>query len=543
MNNKITNPILSGFYPDPSICRVNDDYYMITSSFELYPGIPIFHSRDLANWEQIGFALTKENEFHVTANAFAGGVMAPTIRYNNGIFYIIVANFGHKGNFIITAKDPKGPWSKPYWLEENKDIDTSIFFDHDGKVYLVYPSNVKQEVQGEFKNERGIFVREFDIDAMKPIGDFFHIWDSALRGASSPESPHIYHIGDYYYLIIAEGGTEHYHAVTVARSKELTSWFEGNPANPVMTHRQFGFDYPITNIGHADLVETPSGEWYAVMLGSRLIDGYHKNLGRESFVCPVIFERDWPVFSPKSGKVDFEYELPKNTKWTPFEKIVHDDFDEFVLNLQWNFWGTPYTDFWNLEESKLKLKCLSRELSYPLRQIQIGNPDLSKDNNISLVVTRQRDINFEAYCNLNFKPQNNEAAGFVMLQACNHHIRIEKILINNISTIRVVLATTEMSGPPYLPGFTSTVIEETLAEQICDSEDIIFGVKVKRQNVECYFGKTKENLTHLCDVDARKINPEFIGGIAGTMIGMFATGNGVESSNYAEFDWFDYEKI
>ena len=124
----IKNPILPGFYPDPSICRVGDDFYMICSSFEMYPGIPVFHSKDLANWEQLGYAMTKENGFHVEANVVAGGVMAPTIRYFDGIYYIINANFGDKGNFIVTATDPAGPWSEPYWLDDVPGIDASLFF-------------------------------------------------------------------------------------------------------------------------------------------------------------------------------------------------------------------------------------------------------------------------------------------------------------------------------------------------------------------------------------------------------------------------------
>ena len=137
--NNIVNPIIPGFYPDPSICRVGDDFYLVCSSFELYPGIPVFHSKDLAHWEQLCYAMTKENGFHMEANMFCGGVMAPTIRYHKGTFYIVNANFAHKGNFIVTAKDPAGPWSEPRWLDEVPDIDCSIFFDNDDKVYLVAP--------------------------------------------------------------------------------------------------------------------------------------------------------------------------------------------------------------------------------------------------------------------------------------------------------------------------------------------------------------------------------------------------------------------
>lgn len=276
---KIKNPILAGVYPDPSICRVGDDFYMVCSSFELYPGLPVFHSRDLANWEQLGYAMTMENSFHVEANFLSNGVMAPTIRYHNGLFYIINCNYCDQGNYIITAQDPAGPWSKPYWLTDVPGIDASLFFDEDGKSYMIGTGDVVK--RGDGKMERGIWLAEYDLTNYKMIGEPVAIWDSALRSASSPESPHIYKVGEYYYLIIAEGGTEHYHAVTMARSKELMGWYEGNPANPVMTHRQFGFSCPITNVGHADLVDTASGNWYAVLLASRAVGGYYKNLGRD----------------------------------------------------------------------------------------------------------------------------------------------------------------------------------------------------------------------------------------------------------------------
>lgn len=293
MEKKLKNPIIPGYYPDPTICRVGDDYYLACSSFEMSPAIPIFHSKDLANWEQIGNAMTPENGFHVEKNTLVGGVMAPTLRYNDGLFYIINTNFSDKGNYIITAEDPAGPWSEPHWLTDVPGIDASIFFDDDGQAYIMGTGDVWDNGAGG--KERGIWLAKYDMEHFKMAGEPVTIFNSALRVGSSPEAPHLYHIGDYYYLIIAEGGTEHYHAVMVARSKEIFGFYEANPANPVMTHRHMGFTSPIINVGHADLVELPDGSWYAVMLASRLIDKAYKNLGRETFICPVVWERDWPV--------------------------------------------------------------------------------------------------------------------------------------------------------------------------------------------------------------------------------------------------------
>ena len=221
MANKLKNPIIPGFYPDPSICRVGDDFYLAVSSFELCPGVPVFHSKDLANWELISHAVTPANGFHVEANCGVGGVMAPTIRYWKGTYYIINANFSDKGNYIVTAADPHGPWSDPHWMDDVPGIDASIFFDTDDKCYVIGTGDVWENEGGRM--ERGIWIAEYDIENFKVISEPFTIFNSALRGGASPEAPHLYHIGEYYYLIYAEGGTEHYHAVMSARSRELFS--------------------------------------------------------------------------------------------------------------------------------------------------------------------------------------------------------------------------------------------------------------------------------------------------------------------------------
>ena len=169
-------------------------------------------------------------------------------------------------------------------------------------------------------------------------------------------------------MLIAEGGTEHNHSVCVARSKTIDGWYEGNPCNPVLTHRHLGYSYPIENIGHADLIDTPDGNWYAVCLGVRLIQGQHMNLGRETFLCPVRFERGWPVFSPDCGKVEWEYSADQSLPWKEAAlELKRDDFDLKDLALCWNFWGTPYEDFWKIENSRLKLKCLPRTTHRALR--------------------------------------------------------------------------------------------------------------------------------------------------------------------------------
>lgn len=537
MGNMIKNPVIPGFYPDPSICRVGDDFYLATSSFEVYPGIPIFHSKDLAHWELISHAMTMANGFHVKGDMHCGGVMAPTIRYHDGLFYVMNCNFADKGNYYVTAEDARGPWSEIHWITDCPDIDCSFFFDEDGKSYLVAPGNDDTEDNG-----RAIFLTPYDLKENKATGERVKIWNSGLRRATAPEAPHIYHIGNYYYLIIAEGGTEHYHAVCMARSKTVDGFYEGNPANPVLTHRHMGFTYPIDNVGHADLIDTPDGNWYAVFLASRIVDGQHKNLGRETYLCPVRFERDWAYFSPDTGKVEWEYPADPSLPWTPYPpELEKDDFDGETLDPVWCFWGTPYQDFWKLKDSALSLQCLKRPIARPLHGFRAGEPDLSQDDCVSVVYRRQRFINYEATLQMLFRPQRDEAAGLLVMQASNHQFRVEARLSDGKEVLRLTQVTTKQEGLPFLPTYHAETTEQELAEVEVDlSKPVVLRLAVKGQDYSFFYGESEDALKELkTHVDGSVINPEEVGGMVGTMIGMFATGNGADSENTAVFDWFE----
>ena len=537
MSYKLQNPIIPGYYPDPSIIRVDDDFYIAVSSFEMCPGLPIFHSKDLAHWEQIANAIGPENGFHMEKNCGVGGVMAPTLRYHNGTYYIINTNFADKGNYIITAKDPKGPWSEPHWLDDVPGIDASIFFDDDDKCYVMGTGDCWDNGAG--KMERGIWVAEFDIENYKLASEPFTIYNSALRNAASPESPHLYHIGDYYYLMIAEGGTEHYHSVAVARSKEIFSFFEGNPANPVLTHRHMGFRSPIINVGHADFVQLKDGSWYAVMLASRLIDGECKNLGRETFICPVIWERDWPVFTPETGKVEWEYEGPASLKECKVGgSAAREDFDSDKLSLDMVFWGRPQDDIWKIEDSKLELKCVHQKLEDDIRPMSF-EVNLSDDNYVAFLGKRQTKINQTFSCQMSFVPEGDETAGLALVQAMNHQLQIFRCLENGKQMIKAVVVTADYEIPPFIPGFESTTHANVVAEVPYDKSDVVLQLEMKGEDFVVRYGENESNLTELCKVDGHVINPEKVGCMTGTLVGMFATGNGVDVDNWAKFDWFE----
>ena len=536
--SKLKNPIIPGFYPDPSICRVGDDYYIACSSFELYPGIPIFHSRDLIHWTQIGHAVGPENAFHMEANCGVGGMMAPTLRYHDGTFYIMCANFADRGNFMVTAKDPAGPWSEIHWLDDIPGIDASFFFDNDGQSYVMGTGNVWDNGAGVM--ERGIWLAKYDIENFKMGGEPFTIWNSALRAAGSPEAPHLYHIGDYYYLMIAEGGTEHFHSVAVARSKELFSFFEGYAANPVLTHRHMGWHAPIINVGHADFVELPDGSWYAVFLGSRLIEGECKNLGRETFICPVIWERDWPIFSPETGKVEWEYDAPKclpEETSAPAEPS-RDEFDEEKLPLYWTFWGTPYDKYYEIKDSKLSLRCIPQSADDEVKAMGFAP---SKDQNafVAYVARQQRQPKAQATTKMHFVPQGNETAGLIVVQAMNFQLQIVRCEEDGKQLLRAIAVTSDFVTPPYMPGFSCHTSKDVVAEVPYEAEDVVLRISMDGEDWKISYGASEDALKELCSFDGHIINPEKVGCMIGTMLGMYASGNGTESSNKAEFDFFE----
>ncbi len=337
-------PIRPGFNPDPSVCRVGDDYYLVTSSFAFYPGLPIYHSKDMVNWQLIGHAVDDNNigKFHFRGIGDNDGLWAPTIRHNNGTFYISCTAWRSGGNFIITANDPRGPWSEPVWVPEASGIDPTLFFDDDGRSYYV---GNRYDFKQAWRGQVGIHIQEIDLSKTvegtvreKKTGLEFKAPTYRLKGenkiisyghasnAGYAEGPHIYKIGSRYYLLMAEGGSGAYHAVTVSQSKSLFGPYQPQQVNPVLTHRHMGNRYPIQNIGHADIIETQRGEWYAICLGNRMLPipgddnkPYACPLGRETWLTPIEFQGDQLIFAPGTGKVETTVRRPQ-LPWTPVAK-------------------------------------------------------------------------------------------------------------------------------------------------------------------------------------------------------------------------------
>ena len=511
------NPILSGFYPDPSICRDGDDYYLVTSTFEYFPGLPIFHSNDLVNWRQIGHVLDRPSQLELDEIRPSGGLYAPTIRYSEGTFYVICTLVDGKkrsGNFIVTATDPAGPWSEPNWLEHAPGIDPSLLFDDDGRAW--YCSN-RMAVNSQFEGHTEIYVQELDLAHMKLVSEPVVIWDGAVKGAVWSEAPHIYKINGYYYLLTAEGGTAHHHAVVIARSKIITGPYEGNRGNPILTHRHLGLDFPIVGTGHADIVQTQTGEWWMVLLAMRPYGGYYYNLGRETFLAPVIWEDGWPIVSPGVGRVEFEHDSPDLTPHLWQQVPAKDHFDDPVLAHQWNFLRTPREHFWSLSERPGYLR------------LKLRPQTLSERANPSFVGRRQQHINFSAQAAMSFSPANaQECAGLVLLQNNDFHFRF--VVSQNENGNQVVQLIERKAG-----------LDSTLTEQPINGSDFTFKIEAQGQEYQFFIAEETHKWQQVSEsVDGRILSTPIAGGFVGTFIGMYASSNGQRSENFADFDWFEY---
>ncbi|WP_263118518.1 glycoside hydrolase family 43 protein [Cellulomonas fimi] len=299
---RVANPVLAGCYPDPSVCRVGEWFYVVNSTFEYLPGLPVHRSRDLVHWEPVGHAVT--DRLDLAGVGSSRGLYAPTLRHHDGRFWLVCTAVDAGGHFLLTAEDAAGPWSAPMWLA-GEGIDPSLFVDDDGRVWF---HATRPAADPEWDGQTEIWLRELVDGAL--VGPEHVLWTGAVRGAVWSEGPHLYRIDGQYYLLTAEGGTEFHHAVVVARADRVTGPYLGDPANPVLTHRHLGRDVDVAAVGHADLVQAVDGSWWALLLGVRPYGGFHHNLGRETFLVPVTWQDGWPVFAPGEGRVPREVEVP-----------------------------------------------------------------------------------------------------------------------------------------------------------------------------------------------------------------------------------------
>ena len=307
------NPILAGFYPDPTICRQGDDYYLATSSFAYYPGVPLFTTRDLVHWTQVGSILNRPSQLDLDSAGVSRGIFAPSLSCRPGKLWMITTLVDRGGNFLVTTTDPSGPWSDPVWLGFD-GIDPSLFFDDDGKVYIVH-NGLPEGPQLYGQGHRAIWIQEYDTTAQRLVGPHRMIVNGGVDLSQHPiwiEAPHIFKKDGWYYLICAEGGTAEQHSEVVFRSRAVFGPYQPGPTNPILTQRQLdpARPFPVWTTGHADLVETQRGEWWAVFLGTRPYEDYTFNTGRETFLLPVRWKGGWPVILSGDATVPYVARAP-----------------------------------------------------------------------------------------------------------------------------------------------------------------------------------------------------------------------------------------
>ena len=510
-NNQYQNPVLPGFYPDPSVCRVDDNYFLVTSSFEYFPGVPIFHSKDLINWRQIGHCLTRESQLNLSGLKASQGIYAPTIRYHQGRFYMITTNVGNGGNFYVWTENPFGEWSDPIWVNQG-GIDPSLYFDDDGKVYLTTTGPSPGEPY-----EPGIYLSELDIVTGQVRGKSTKIW--AGTGGRYPEAPHIYQKDGFYYLLISEGGTEYGHTVTIARSKKIDGTYESNPANPILTHRDVSTQSSIIQgTGHGDLVQAHDGSWWLVHLAFRSVEGKWHHLGRETYLAPVAWRKnDWPVVNG-SGTVELTMEantLPKREWAKPPEQTV---FNGLKLGMEWNYLRNPDKSLFSLNarQNHLRLICS------PIKLSDLNSP--------AFIGRRQQHFKFEAATEMDFLPDNElDEAGLTLFMNNDHYYKLSVIQIDNNPHINLSYKIGNLEGDVY---------NNTIA-----TGPVFLRIVGDTTAYKFYYGFMKENLEYLGELDTRYLSSEVAGGFTGTYIGLFATSNGEESSGKADFDWFEYRQV
>jgi len=526
------NPILAGGYPDPSICKVGDTFYLVNSSFEYFPGLPIHKSTDLINWELIGYGLHRESQASSTVNLVDvqsdGGIHAPTIRYNKGVYYIISTNVYYDAkknkadmvNFIITANNPAGPWSDPIHIEGAPGIDPDLFFDDNGRVWYVgnqAPENPSFDGEGE------IWLQELDLNEYNLIGERHLLWRGACGGVWA-EGPHMYKKDGKYYLIIAEGGTSFNHAVMVAMSENIEGPYISNPRNPILTSRHLSYENWVNSTGHGDIVELDDGRYYMVILGIRNEINRGSNMGRETFIAPLSWEREpfewkknkdlWPVVSPISGKVEKENEVIFTNSTQINSYNFRDDFNSKTLGLKWNFRRLPLENIYSLDKREGFLRIFS-------------NQNIIKERHrAALMGFKQNQTNFEYFTSMNFNPENNKSeAGISIFQKDDNYLNftvVKKdenffIKVNAYNNNKLILKDEQL-----ISDYKGKIKLKILSEE--GEYKLFYSTRGFRYRL---FDKLKN------DILLSK-------GYTGAHIGLYITSNGEDSNDYVDFDYVDY---
>lgn len=500
------NPVAAGFFPDPSITRRGDDYYMVLSSFSYTPGLPILHSTDLVNWQLVGHALSRASQVDMSGMQVSRGIFAPTIRHHDGTFYIITTVVDKGGNFILTATDPAGPWSDPIWLPEVEGIDPDMFFDDDGKVYISHNGEAPGEAL--YEGHRAIWMWQYDPVKKAVLPDSKKLLvNGGVDLSTKPiwiEAPHIYKHNGWYYLVCAEGGTADQHSAVVFRTRSLSEPFVPYGGNPILTQRDLPADRanPITTAGHADLVQLPDGQWWAVFLATRTYDQTFFNTGRETFLLPVSWKDEWPTILPKGQEIPYRHPAPTglisstgamtqtgNFNW-------RDEFDSQSLKPDWNLLREFDQSWLTLDGQNLLLNAKA-----------VGMDSLSQP---AFMGRRQQHTSFETSTSL-VVPKGKISAGLVAFQNEQYHYYLGVKTAAGKTT--VFLEQAKGAKP-------SLVSSKDLA---ANTEQLRLRIQGKAGEISFYYADQKGEWQQLGEVqDAKILSTQVAGGFVGTTLGVHA---------------------
>jgi alpha-N-arabinofuranosidase len=505
------NPILPGCYPDPAICRVGEDYFLVTSSFAYFPGIPIFQSRDLVHWKQLGHCLDRKSQLNLDGLSIKDGIWAPAISHSGGQFYVTATLMkkGGGGNFLVKATDAAGPWSEPVWVDQ-PGIDPSLFFDDEGKCYYL----TTHCMPGRSRND--IVMAEIDPATGQRLSDLVPLWSGI--GELAPEGPHLYKIGGRYYLMIAEGGTYGGHMENIARSESLWGPYEGCPRNPILTHRH-NHHLPIQFAGHGDLVEMPDGTWWMVHLGVRCSSYQKQHLGRETFLVPVSWDKEgWPLVNEGKGITELKHESPQLHPHPWAQLPCTDNFDEASLDLRWNHLGNPVPNRYSLSERPGWLRLRG----------SVGT--LSGMESPTFIGRRQQEFVVNASICIEFEPlAENEEAGLAVYMSPDAHYTLS---IMRRGEKREVILKLHLDH-----------LQTEIARQEVPAGPLTLAVESSKETYTFSFAQNQGPLVRLGEAPVRYLCAEVADTFTGVYLGLYATGNGSSAASHADFDWFEYKQV
>lgn len=525
LGQSLRNPVIPGYHPDPSVCRVGDTFYLVNSSFQYYPGVPLFSSKDLVNWQQVGNVLTRTSQLNLRDASSWTGIYAPTLRYHKGVYYMITTNVGHGGNFLVTATKPEGPWSDPIWLEQ-QGIDPSLWFE-DGKCYMMSnPDNT-------------IMLCEIDPKTGRQLTPSRPIWQG--DGGRYPEGPHLYKKDGYYYLLISEGGTELAHRLTIARSHNIYGPYQSNPGNPILTNCSMkGQDKQIQGTGHGDLVEAADGSWWLVFLAYRNYGGSYHHLGRETCLAPVEWKRgQWPIVND-GQPIDTLMAVNTLPTVTTCRHPNAGTFAPTTGDAEWIHLQNPITANYEWLGETCAEASVRPSQTQALRLTPHGT--LSRNDQPTFVGRRQECARFTAETEVALAGGGQEgikddmAAGLTVYQIHDGHVDL--VVTNRQIAVRCKLKSIDytMKAVELFPQSSIRTADGQL-----DLRFVRLRIDSDGDAYRFYYSLDGKVFTSLGSINCSLMSTEVAGGFTGVTIGMMAEGNNATSGT-ALFKRFLYEE-